>query len=218
MVGDSSTGSTADEARRRWVEDRPIPREPEVPPLSEAEIEAIGRAVFVDCRPAPSDLIFVLGTSTGRWELVAQLYASGLAPRVMTTGRRGLAYFDEGIPLARQIRDALIGLGVPDEVILVSDTSDHTGDDVKHGMALAQASDVACDRVLFVCKAHHAGRVRRTFERWSPETALSCATYDAEYEEGTVRAADWWREPASRSRVYGEWLRIRHFFGTEAGP
>jgi len=199
--------------RERFVGGRVIPREPEVPALSEKEIAHIGQAVFVDCSPEPSDLILVLGSSKGRWDLAAQLYLSGLAPVVITTGRRGIAYFDTGRPLSHIIRDALVEHGVPEPAIIVSDQSDHTDDDVRLGLEVARQQGVRTSSILFASKAHHAGRVWRSFAQWAPETRISCYTWDAEYEDVPVRARDWWEHPTSRARVYGEYLRIARYYG-----
>ncbi len=199
--------------RDRFLYGREIPREPEVPDLSTADIERIGEAVFQPSDPQPADLILVLGTSTGRWDLVAELYHRDLAPMVVTTGRRGIAYFDTGRPLAELIRDALVEHGVPAEAILASARSDHTGEDVRFGLEDAARAGMPARSVLFACKEHHAGRVRATFARWAPGLPTSCFTYPVDYDGVPVRAEDWWQHPKSAARVYGEYLRIQKFFG-----
>ncbi len=202
--------------RERFIRGRVIPREPVVPALSKQEIAQIGGAVFVDCCPQPSDLIFILGSSTGRWDLAAGLYLSGLAPVVVTTGRRGIAYFDTDRPLSHLIRDALVEHGVPNSAIIVSDQSDHTDDDVRLGLEAARSRGVGTSSVLFASKSHHSGRVGRSFSKWAPGARLSCFTWDAEYNGVPVRAGDWWKHPTARARVYGEYLRIARYHGLDA--
>jgi uncharacterized SAM-binding protein YcdF (DUF218 family) len=194
---------------REYLDHREVEREPEVPDLSSSEVEAVGRAAFVENGPRPSDLLFVFGSAQGDWELVARLYASGLAPVVLVTGRAGEDYYATGIPQAHSIRAALLALGVPATVLLVEDTSDNTYENVHHAKALLERENRLPRSILFVCKSHHSGRAWRTLSLAFPEATLSCASYDGVYKGVSVSQATWSLHEVSRRRVYGEFQRMQ---------
>jgi uncharacterized SAM-binding protein YcdF (DUF218 family) len=192
-----------------YLNAREIHREPEVPALGPSEIEDIGREVFVENRPRSSDLIFVFGSAEGDWELVARLYAAGVAPVVLVAGRAGEDYYATGIPQAHRIRGALLALGVPASAILVEDTSDNTYQNVHHAKALLERERDLPRAILFVCKSHHSGRAWRTLLAAFPQVELCCATYDAVYDGVAVARRTWSLFEVSRRRVYGEFQRIQ---------
>jgi hypothetical protein len=108
----------------------------------------------------------------------------------------------------RRICDELVSHGVPRERVLVEDRAGNTLENVRFGIEVLQSAKLQLESLLFFCKSHHAGRARRTLERWLPCTTLTCATYDEVYDGIEVRQADWWLHRISRSRVYGEYLRM----------
>ncbi len=192
-----------------YVRGREIPREPGVPQLSTEDLAKVERAVFISRPAIPSDLLFVFGSSEGRWELVASLFERGVAPLILVTGRAGEDFYATGKPQSHRIRDALVALGVPEQAILTEDESDNTLENVRHGKALLVRQNKCITSIVFVCKSHHAGRAWRTLTLAFPQVTLSCSTYDATYSGITVSRQGWAMHEVSRGRVYGEFKRIQ---------
>ena len=116
--------------------------------------------------PAPSDVIFVFGSrDLGVPRRAAELYAAGLSPRVLVTGRLGPMterVFDK--PEALVFRDELTRLGVPDRAITTEVRASNTLENVRFGMS-----------ALLVAKAFVMRRCLATFARQHPEVeALGC--------------------------------------------
>jgi len=188
-----------------YLQNREVSREPVVPELSAQEIEGLGRTVFVPNEPKPSDVLFVFGSSNGQWEFVASLFKRHFAPVVLVTGRTGEDFYATGQPQAHRIRAVLVELGVPQQAIIEEDQSNNTLENVRYGKEVLQRHKLLPASILFACKSHHSGRAWRTLALNFPGVALSCATYDAAYENVPVQQQSWWEHSVSRTRVYGEY-------------
>ncbi|MEK7138312.1 MAG: YdcF family protein [Patescibacteria group bacterium] len=188
-----------------------IPRELEVPDLSATQIRQITPIVFAKNKRIRGDVLFVLGSSGGDWKAVAELFHQKLAPIVLVNGLTGKKYDETGQPLAHYIKDELINFGVPPSVILTQDKSTNTLEDVKFGKELLKQHGIDPKTILFVSKSHHSGRVLLTLKHFFPKTYLYAVTYDATYDGRNVAAKNWWKYPTSKSRVYGEYIRIQTY-------
>ena len=194
-----------------YFKDHSIPREVVVEDLSQEEIEGITQTVFVVSEPQPTDLLFIFGTSTIDNEIlesVARDCQQGRFPKVLVTGLSGRLYSETGRPVAIIMRDELIARGVPSDLILVQDRSTNTLEDVAFSLEVLEKNDISPESIAFLCKAHHSGRCLRTLRKFFPSQTLLPVTYLAEYEGVKVSKADWYQHEVSRSRVYGEYLRI----------
>ncbi len=194
------------------LKNRSIPREVTVEDLSPEEIERITQTVFVTSDPhSAADLLFIFGTSTinrDALESAARDCQRGHFPKVIVTGLSGRLYSETGKPVAHIMRDELITRGGPSEVILVQDKSTNTLEDVAFSLVVLKDHDISPESIAFLCKAHHSGRCLRTLRKFFPSQTLSPITYVAEYDRVKVSKADWYQHEVSRSRVYGEYLRI----------
>ncbi|MCG8622186.1 MAG: YdcF family protein [Proteobacteria bacterium] len=197
---------------------RSIPREVAVNDLSTEEIKHITQTVFVASESQPVELLFIYGTSSIDSEIldaVARDYLQGRFPKVLVTGLSGRLYYETGRPLASIMRDELTARGVPSDVILVQDRSTNTLEDVAFSLDVLEQHNISPESIAFLCKAHHSGRCLRTFRKFFPFQTLSPITYVAEYNGVKVSKEDWYQHEISRSRVYGEYLRIIKY--TERG-
>lgn len=189
--------------------DREIPREVDLRHLTPAGIATITRAVFVRSDPRPSDLMLVFGATrqSGNWQRAAALIQAGIAQRVLVSG--GTPYDGSAsVSEAQGIRSALVNLGVPASTIAIEERSRNTLENVVFSRELLWAAGKPPVSIVAYCKSHHAGRASRTLVRHMPDIPLSCATYDASYEEVTVRARDWHLHATSTRRVLAEYERI----------
>ncbi|TSA45106.1 YdcF family protein [bacterium] len=191
-----------------------IEREPEVPNLTENEIEEITQIVFVEPNPQKADLIFIFGYGPGhteaQWESVAKLFKDGYANKILVNGLFALDQKAE-IPFSHSIRDSLVKNGVPKENILVQDKSKNTLEDVIMGKELLESEKIFPQTMLYVSKAHHAGRCYLTLKKCFPNIKLFPFAFDAVYNGIVVSKKDWWKFPVARARVWGEYLRIKKY-------
>ena len=195
-----------------YLKNRSIPREVAVEDLSPEEIESITQTVFLtsDLHPT-ADLLFIFGTSTIDNEIlesVARDCQQKHFPKVIVTGLSGRLYSETGKPVAHIMHDELIARGVPSDLTLVQDRSTNTLEDVAFSLDVLEKHSISPKSIAFLCKAHHSGRCLRTLRKFFPSQTLSPVTYVAEYEGVKVSKADWYQHEISRSRVYGEYLRI----------
>lgn len=191
--------------------EKEIPREVEAPNLSLKEIRNITDIVFVNQNLNKADIIFVFGSSEGDWQDVAKLFHQKLAPIILVSGLTGKKYYEKGKPLAHFIRDELISFDVPEKAILTQDSSTNTLEDVRFGKTLLERRNIFPKSILFVSKSHHSGRALLTLKKIFPDTHIYSFSYDAIYDGVQVNSNNWWKHPVTKSRVYGEYIRIQTY-------
>ena len=191
----------------------PIPREPDTTHLTDEDIEKITNVVFAPSEVSASDLLFIFGTSATNnhiYRTIAIYYQQGFFPHVLVTGLVGRAYYQTGKPLAIIMRDGLIEHGIPPHAISVQSKSTNTYEDVVLSLNLINAHS-PLQTISFLSKSHHSGRCLRTLRKQFPDLTLHAITYDAEYDGVKISRGTWHQTQTSRSRVYGEYLRIKKY-------
>lgn len=196
----------------------PIPRFPEVPPLSEAQVAALTRVVFLDGpgEPEACDLIFVFGgTHPALWRAAAEAYHRDLGPRLLLTGgvnprgTQGRARENAGkVPEARFLAGKLIEAGVPENRLILEERSTNTLENVLFAREVFDFGTI--ESVLLVCKSYAAGRKYRTLRRHLlAGVRIVPYPFDTTGRDGQLITRENWMESAEgRARVYGEYLRI----------
>ena len=195
-----------------------IPRFPETPPLSEAQVGALTRVVFLDepGEPEACELIFVFGgTHAALWCAAAEAYHRGLAPRLLLTGgvnprgTHGGADETAGkISEARFLAGKLIDAGVPEACLILEE---HATNTLENALFAKEVFDFeTIESVLLVCKSYAAGRQYRTLRRHLPAgLRIVPCPFDTTGRDGQLITRHNWMETAkSRARVFGEYLRI----------
>ncbi|MFH0952530.1 MAG: YdcF family protein [Patescibacteria group bacterium] len=193
------------------LDQKEISRNPQVPELSEKDVETIGSIVFASCKPTQSDILFIFGSSDINTKLIQQLFEDGFAKFIIVNGKLGRAYYETKKTIAHLTRTKLIEHGIPDEKIIVQDRSTNTLEDAQFSRQLLDDKKIPYGKILFVCKSHHSGRGYRTLKKVFPKSELSCQTYDISSDSFFVRSGDWWQKKIPRERVYGEYLRIQKY-------
>lgn len=134
----------------------------------------LGAALFLDWtgrRAAPPgvyDAIVVLGCRVGpggrpsasldrRARRAAELFEAGLAPTIVLTGGVG----DHPPSEARAAADVARSLGVPEDALVLEETSTSTEENAREARAL-----VGPRRVLLVTDSYHVLRAERVFRRY----------------------------------------------------
>ncbi|HXV63501.1 MAG TPA: YdcF family protein [Vicinamibacteria bacterium] len=140
-----------------------------------AEVENLARIVWhyhqMGHRIVTADIILVLGSHDLRVaERGAELYADGLAPRIVFSGGLGNLTRDlwaepEAVKFARIAREK----GVPEDAILLETRSTNTGENVRYTRELLDGMGLDPDRFILVQKPYMERRTYATFKKMWPE-------------------------------------------------
>ena len=192
--------------------EKEIPRNvADLPSLSAEEIKEITDTVFIKPEIQKTDIMFIFGSSQGDWQKVAQLFLQNLADKILVCGLTGNHQEITGESLAHMIKRELMKRGVPEHFILLQDKSTNTLEDVRYGKEVLEEHNIFPTSILFVSKSHHSGRALRTLKKFFPAAKIYAFTYDAVYNDITVSRDNWWNFTEAKSRVYGEYLRIKKY-------
>ncbi len=119
-------------------------------------------------KPEKADLIFLFG---GLFNIAPQkgleLYNQGYAPKILVTGKKGATWKEEKT-IAETFKDYLIKGGVPDNNILVQDTSTNTLEDITHARPILEQAGLKFKKVILVSRPFHQRRVQATFKKQFP--------------------------------------------------
>ena len=170
--------------------------------------------IFLEDAPAPANVIFVPGNSHAEpSELAARLYAQGLAPYVLPSGRYaiGRGEFAGQTSGARSyegrfetewafMRHVLVQNGVSDAAILREDRATFTFQNAIYSRRRTDAEQIAVRRALLCCMPQHARRAKMYYETLYPDAQLLvCPVKDA-----PVTRDSWMLEPEGIDAVLGE--------------
>ncbi len=181
------------------------PRELKLPLDSSAEqIKVITRVVFMNHNPKPAEVLFIFGTVQANWAQLSHEILRGDYKRIVLAGRIGPRFFEDNIPIAIEMRDKLVSLGVPLELISFQSESDNTYEDVKCSLDLIGIPS----SITYAAKAHHSGRCQRTLRKFFPEIQLNPHIINAKYGDIEVSELNWMKTEIGQGRVYGEYQRI----------
>jgi hypothetical protein len=197
--------------------EREIERTPQVPELGVEVIQLLTKLCFRrDHTPTRADLLFVFSTATAV-EVLAQevqkIIIQGLTPRVFVTG--GTPQFSDYAKIGRTESELFFEHLDPKEFPSVEFFSERASTDTRTNVteALKVLDFSTYEKVIFIFKAHAAGRGYLTLRKFLPNTQLLQATYTPVYPEiGRVIARDTWQETEfGCARVWGEFLRIQKY-------
>jgi len=141
-----------------------------------AALEALLDYLAVSDEPEPSDVIIGLGSdSTAVARRAAELFAAGMAPRVLFAGGYGAGSGELTIPEADFLKRSALAAGLPEEVILTEETSGHTGANFERGFAVLAAHGIAPRRALLITQPARQRRAWATARRRQPDVVfLNC--------------------------------------------
>lgn len=140
--------------------------------------------IFVDNKPALSDLIFIPGGSYGEIALhAAELYRRGYAGRIMVSGKYsvlkgkfagvdspveycGMDFQTESKFLSRVLQDA----GVVEESIYMEEEATFTYENAIYCKKLTEKLGLQVNKAIISCQAYHARRCLMYYQLLFPET------------------------------------------------
>lgn len=177
----------------------------------------IGQFIFVNDEPRPADAILIPGGSVAELgEHAARLYALGLAPLIVPSGK--FAPGATGFPGPRTkvdlypgpydrestfLRDVLERSGVPSNAILEEPEAMYTMDNALKSKELLDREGIHLQTGILVCKPFHARRVLMSYELAFPETTF----FVCPYGDDKVNRENWLTTEEGRQRVLGELKR-----------
>ncbi|KEK22696.1 YdcF family protein [Bacillus gaemokensis] len=192
-----------------------IPKYPEVPHLTEKQIEEITNITFFNTVPIQQcDAIFVFGGShPGNWKAPLQAYQEGLGKQIIVTGGTSLhgmkhpSWSYGNMSEAEVIVTKLIEHGIPSDSIFYEKTSLHSIANIIEAKKIFDFTKI--NSLLFVCKSLGAGRQYRTLKKHLPgHIKFIPYTFNTSFDNNFVITRDnWMEQDKSRSMVFGEYIR-----------
>ncbi|WP_404428934.1 YdcF family protein [Sutcliffiella horikoshii] len=192
-----------------------IPKYPEVPKLTDKQIDEITEIVFwKEVEPIKCDAIFVFGGShPGNWKKPLEAYQKGLGNCIIATGGSSLSnlrhpeWDNIGFSEAEVIVKNLLENGVPKEVISYETSSMHSIANVTEAKKIFDFTSI--NSLLFVCKSIATGRQYRTLLKYLPPNIKYIPyPFDTSFDgQTTIKRDNWMLNERNTSLVFGEYLR-----------
>lgn len=177
--------------------------------MSHDDLQRIAEYIMPSFPACASDLGFLFGTRHGVpefCEVAHELWRNGMFSRLLVSGgRTSSSPFAEADVIAEQ----LVGLGIPETVLILETEAMNTGENVRFGRArVAEVADLAAIRsVVVIGKICSTRRYLMTMQRHWPGLSLSVCPVNY----FGVPAARWHEHEEFRSRVLSEFAKIRRY-------
>lgn len=207
--------------------------------VNRRSMDDIGNFIFVSDEPAPSDLIVIPGTLHRAWALcrrAGELYFSGLAPRILVTGRfsQEFSSFAEEIDAvfgrhpdceeavgpvragdsrteADLLRRILVHMGVPENAVLSEDGSVNTFANAYNAFSMLEDTGVPHASLLLCPKPYHARRALMTFQHAFPASRILVCPADIPQLDKN----SWLSDRKGYLRVLDEMRKCAAYFSVE---
>lgn len=174
--------------------------------------------VFAESKPERSDIIFVPGNGYPQMaEKAAELYKSGLADRVLPSGRYSVVSGKFSGVLKKVdiynakyetewefLKDVLVKNGVPEQRILREDHATFTYENAIYSRQVTDQAHLEIKKAILCCKSYHARRCLMYYQLLYPETQFYVIPVDA---DGITRE-NWRENEEGIDAVTGELSRI----------
>ena len=187
--------------------------------LSALALPRLGSWLVVRDPLAKSDAIIVLGGTMYERQLEAvDLYAEGWAPRIYLFRELAdwgeLALIERGVsytPVVEVQIEAMLGLGVPRDAILLLNRAGSTAEEADFVRELVTAEKMS--RVIVVSSMQHTRRARLVMRRKLAGTGAGVIVRPSRYDRSNVE--QWWSQRATlrftlfeTQRLLGYWIGI----------
>jgi uncharacterized SAM-binding protein YcdF (DUF218 family) len=128
----------------------------------------------INDKPENSDIIFLFGGAIlNTPQKGLELFNQGLAPYIVTTGLGGTFGNPEWTkPIADMFTNYLVEKGIPQEKIIIQNTSTNTPEDVKIAIPLLRKMNIPHSSAIIVSRPVHQRRAYATFAKLYPEIKL----------------------------------------------
>lgn len=158
--------------------------------------------------PVKADLIVTLGGGTGsRDDRALELYAKGIASKVLITGQEG-AYRKTRTSYLNWRAQYLVDRGVPRSALLFDLQSASSREEAVNTLRLMQSANLGY--VVVVSDPPHLRRLSwvwgKVFSGSGKEYTLVASDMDG------WDAGHWWRTSANAQFVFGEYIKLVYYF------
>lgn len=177
--------------------------------MSHDDLQSIANYVMPSFPACASDLGFLFGTRHGVPEFCKaahELWQNGMFSRLLVSGGR-----TRSMPLAEAevIAERLVGLGVPENVLILETEAMNTGENVRFGRAkVAEMMDLAAiHSVVVIGKICSTRRYLMTLQRHWPGVGLSICPINY----FGIPAERWHEHEEFHARVLGEFNKIPRY-------
>ena len=196
-----------------------IPRNPEAPDLDDESIKLLTQLCFrQDDKTERVDLIFVYGTATcsiakRMARVVLDLLNKNVCDKVIITG--GFTNKSDTKKFSKAESDLLIDEIDVDKYnrveFIIENKSFNMLENVTEALRILDFSNYK--KILFIFKSHAAGRGYLTLRKYLPKTEILQKTFNTKYSKAEleINRDNWHTFDFGRSRVWGEFLRIRKY-------
>lgn len=142
------------------------------------ELETVVSYLGVGDTPQPADVLFVLGHYLKEIPVhAATLYAAGIAPHVLITGRKTRYIPDDVANEAQYFKQLMVAAGVPSEAIVLEERSTNTLEDVQMGMTTLALRGIVPKRIVLVAYVPLLRRAKATFAKHFPDVEVHAVPY-----------------------------------------
>ena len=196
---------------------REISKLPDIPVLTERIIKNLNELCFredSDLSSYISDTIFVFGTAISFDKAAETLLeaVNQVSPKKLVLSGGMPTYLDSykvSKPESELLYD-LIHTSLPRHLeVHLEKTSNNCIENVQNALSFLQGSH----RITFITKSFGAGRHYLTLKKFLPNVGYTQKTFNALYPESSayITKMDWYNNPYSVKRVWGEFLRIAKY-------
>lgn len=171
-------------------------------------LREISEYLFCEDEPASGDLILLFGGKRmERVERAAELFHACMAPRVFITGGDKR---DIGLCEAEHLRDRMVKLGVPADVIAVECESVNTMENVRFSVDQIEREIGWANirNVILVTSPHHMRRVKQAIAHYIPREVVITCCPDRRTD---VTRDNWWHTQDGQNLVYRELEKVRTY-------
>ncbi len=167
--------------------------------------------IFVENKLVKADVILVAGGSRSQLiEKAIELYKKGYASYILISGGANPKLKDWKTEF-EYLQNIALSSGMPKYAILKENQAKHTFDNANLSWNVLQNSDLKTNKVILICKAHHARRALLTYQTAFPERIdfVVCPIVD----ERNVQKDNWFLDSDKIDIVMKEVEKIGQYFG-----
>ncbi len=196
---------------------REIDKNPVVPRLSKRSVELLTELCFKRKEELePADVLFIFGTSHGIENIAhaaEEVLNKGLVSSVVVAG--GAPVFPDSPKMSRseavEILHALRTERFPGTIFRCESESLNTQENVRLSLNFPEFTKAT--KIIYLFRSHACGRGFLTLKRYLPGAKLLPLSVDVSYKKGSpaISREAWSSDRFSRSRVWGEFLRIEMY-------
>ncbi len=159
-----------------------------------------------------ADGILALGSRDTRTaEQAAHLFLEGWAPFILFSGDTGVTEHTRtewGMSEAEKFAEVALGMGVPEEFVLLETASRNTGDNIQFSRCLLEEKGIAVESLIVVQKPYMERRTYATFMKQWPGMDFIVSSAPIAYEDYATERIS--KEETINAMV-GDLQRIREY-------